>query len=179
MPEISTTGLSTSDVLTLIAQNATTSFVGGTNTTPTTVNDLLTTYPPSAAYLGKYARVTDLFGSVDDIMRCRFDGSNYRWIPQRPNFNATMAATGGSMQILPLVTPPTFRLTGTLLGNLSITPSATNAYVGMQYRVIQNSTLGLFTTAITGLIGSNLTLAGNSTQILEYGPTGWFAAGNG
>lgn len=163
-------------VIQLIAASASTSFVGGTNANPTTVSSLIANFPPSATYLGQYARVSDLFGSVDDIMRCRFDGTAYRWVPQRPNFVGTSTSTGGSITVTPLVTPPTLRLTATLLSNLSIAPSSTNAFVGMQQKIIQEGVLGIFTSTITGLIGSNLTLLGNTTKVIEYGPTGWFAA---
>jgi hypothetical protein len=169
-------GIGPEQVMQMIAANAATSFVGGTNTSPTTVSALHTNFPPSVTYLGQYARVSDLFGSVDDIMRCRWDGVAYRWVPQRPNFVGTSTVTGGSIPITPLVTPPTLRLTATLLSNLSIAPVATNAFVGMQQKIIQEGVLGLFSSTITGLIGSNLTLLGNTTRVIEYGPTGWFSA---
>lgn len=127
--------------------------------------------------LNMYARVTDLYGSVDDIMRCRFDGVNYRWIPQRPFFTGVSSVAAGAVSIIPLVTPPTLRLTANLTGSINITPQSTNAFVGQQQRVIQEGTLGLFTSTITGLIGSNISLLGGNSRIIEYGPTGWFIAG--
>lgn len=169
-------GIGPDQVMQMIAANAALSFVGGTNVAPTTVSALHTNFPPSATYFGQYARVSDLFGSVDDIMRCRYDGVAYRWVPQRPNFVGVNTATGGALTITPLVTPPTLRLTGTLLSNLNITPVATNAFVGMQQKIVQEGVLGLFSATITGLIGSNLTLLGNTTRVIEYGPTGWFSA---
>lgn len=148
-----------------------------------TIADLMTNFPPSVTYRGLYARVSNLYnnigtastGGVDDIVRCRLDVTNntYRWVPQREAFNVSIAPTGGTASLIPLVTPPTVRLTGTLLGNLTITPSSTNAYVGQVFQVIQNSTLGLFATTITGLIGSNITLLGNSTQQFEFTSSGW------
>ncbi len=60
---------------------------------------------------------------------------------------------------------------------MTLTPVATNAYVGQRVRVLMQGTLGVFVATITGLIGSNLTLLGNSSTTLEYGPTGWFSAG--
>lgn len=170
-------GLSEQQVRDLISASSSTSFVGGTATAPTTVASLISSFPPSSQYMGQYARVSDLYGAVDDIMRCRFDGVAYRWIPQRPAFTAVSTATTGAISIVPLVTAPTLRLTGTLLGNMSLTPSATNAYVGQQQRVIMDGTLGLFTASITGLIGSNLSLLGGGSKLIEYGPTGWFSAG--
>jgi len=170
-------GLTEQQVRDIITANASTSFVGGTATTPTTVANLIASFPPSPMYMGQYARVSDLYGAVDDIMRCRFDGVAYRWIPQRPNFAGVATTTSGSINILPLVTPPTLRLTGTLLGNMSVVPSATNAFIGQQQRVIMDGVLGLFTATITGLIGSNLSLLGGGAKLIEYGPTGWFSAG--
>lgn len=151
-------------------------FVGNSSTTPLTVSSLISGFPPSASFLGWYARVSDLFGSVDDILRCRYDGVQYRWIPQRPNFAGTTSATGGTIPVTPLVTPPTLRLTANLLSNMTINPSATNAYIGMQQTIVQEGLLGLFSSTITGLIGSNITILGNTTKTIEYGPTGWFNA---
>lgn len=173
---VTSSGLTQDQVMTLIAANAATSFVGGTNTVPTTVAALHSNFPPGASFLGQYARVSDLFGSVDDIMRCRFDGTAYRWIPQRPNFTGVNTATTGSITVMPLVTPPTLRLTAALLGNMTISASSTNAFVGQKQTIIQEGVLGLFTSTITGLLGSNLTLLGNSARVIEYGPTGWFAS---
>ncbi len=175
MAEISS-GLTIDQVLQMITANAATAFVGGTAQNPTTVANLISNFPPSATYLGQYARVSDLFGAVDDIMRCRFDGTAYRWVPQRPNFTAVNAATGGNISILPLVTAPTLRLTGGLLSNMTITPSSTNAFVGQKQTVIQEGPLNLLTSTITGLLGSNITLLGNTARVIEYGPTGWFAS---
>lgn len=158
-----------------------TSFVGGG--TPMNIQDLMTNFPASATHSGKYARVSNLYnnssmtssGGVDDIARCRFDVTNntYRWVPQREAYNIAITPTSGTTTLTPLVTPPTVRLTGTLLGNLTITPSSTNAYIGQVFEVIQNSVLGLFVTQITGLVGSNLTLLGGATQQLEYTSAGW------
>lgn len=146
-----------------------------------TVAQLLANFPAGAAQAGKYAVVTDLYNmgtanGIVEIMRCRFDAVNnqYRWVPQRENFTGATAATTGSVSILPLITPPTLRATGTLLGNMSFAPSATNAWVGMRQRVYMQGTLGLFTAQITGLLGSNLTLLGNTFKDIEYSATGWF-----
>lgn len=143
---------------------------------PMTVVQLHTNYPPSASTLGLYGRVTDLYGAVDDIMRCRWDGVSYRWVPQRPNFTGVRADTGGNIPVLPLITPPTLRLTGSLISNMTITPSSTMAFIGQKQTIIQEGPLNLLTSTITGLIGSNLTLLGNTARVIEYGSTGWFAS---
>lgn len=183
MAEGSVTGLSVADVLALISANTALSFVN--NGQYQTLAQLLTNFPAGAAYNGLYANVSDLFhngspgaGGVREVLRCRQDVTNgsYAWTVQREAYNAAMAPTAGTVNLTPLITPPTVRLTGTLLGNLTITPSTTNAYVGLRQRVIQNSTLGLFVTNITGLLGSNITLLGNTVQDLEYTINGWSKA---
>jgi hypothetical protein len=175
MPEISGSGLSAADVLALIAVNANNAYVASPST-PMTVANLIANFPPGATYLNQYARVSDLYGSVDDIMRCRFDGTNYRWVPQRESFAGTSAATTGAVNIIPLVTPPVVRMTATLVGNVQYSATATNAYVGQRQVIINNATISIFVTMITGLIGSNLTILGGSSQTIVYGPTGWYAA---
>lgn len=183
MAELST-GIGEEQVAAMIANalsSAPTSFVA--SGASMTISDLMANFPAGASYAGRYARVSNLYnntsmtaaGGVDDIVRCRFDATNnaYRWVPQREAFNVSIAPASGTTTLVPLVTPPTIRLTGTLLGNLTLTPSSTNAYVGQVFEVIQNSTLGLFTTSVTGLIGSNLTLLGNTTQQFEFTSSGW------
>ncbi len=150
---------------------ATSAFV---STAPMTVADLLVTFPASAANMGKYARVTDLYGSVDDVLRCRFDGVNYRWVPQRADFNVVSTASG-AVPLIPLVTPPTIKTPTSLTGNISFQPSAANAYIGQRYRIAVTGGLGIYTATISGLIGSNLTLLGNSAKDIEYAASGWFS----
>lgn len=184
MAEVDNPGLTTEQVIALILANLP---AGGTafvaNAAPMTIATLLADYPADASRNGMYARVSNLYnansatsiGGIDDIVRCRFDAANnaYRWVPQRDSFVVSQAPSSGSVTLLPLVTPPSLRLTGSLLGNLTISPSTVNAYVGQTFEIIQNSTLGLFVTTITGLLGSNLTLLGNNTQQLIYTATGW------
>jgi hypothetical protein len=166
---------------------ATTQFVSGfTPGASGTVANLLATAPCNASIYGQYASVSDLYnngvagGGIDDILRCRLDAGNsvYRWTPQREAYNGASAATGGTITITPLITPPTMRFTGTLLSGLTITPSSANAYVGLRHRILMQGTLGAFVGTITGLIGSNITLLGGNSATIEYGPTGWFSAGN-
>lgn len=143
-------------------------------TTVMTVNQLLSTYPASADTLGKYARVSDLYGAVDDIMRCRWDGVAYRWIPQRESFNSVVATTG-TIALNPLFTAPMVRTNGGLTGAVQFVPSVTNAYIGQRYRIIVNGVLGLYLATVTNLIGSNLSLLGNSAKDIEYTANGWIA----
>jgi hypothetical protein len=140
------------------------------------VATLLANFPASATYAGQYARVSDLYSSVDEIMRCRFDGTNYRWVPQREAKTGTTAATSGTVTITPLVTPSTIRATGSLLGNLTFNPLTANAYDGQRHTVIMEGALGLFTSTLTGLLGSNITLAGNNATTIQFSAAnnGWF-----
>lgn len=174
MSDAYTSGLSQADVLALISSTSTTSFVG--NGAAMTVAQLMANYPAAATYQGLYARVMDLYGSVDDIMRCRYDGANYRWVPQREAFSGNVTSTGGTINIIPLVTPPTIRTAGTLAGNLTFAPSLINAYIGQRQRVVIANTLGLFTASVTNILGSNITLLGGSSKTIEFGPSGWFSA---
>jgi hypothetical protein len=163
-------GLSTEQVVALILDRAAaTLVVPGV----LTLDDLLAQYPASADTAGKYARVSNLFGSVDEIMRCRFDGVAYRWVPQRSDFNMVHPAQG-TVQLRPLYTPPVVRAPGTLTGNIVYQTSAENAHVGMRFRTVTGG-LGLYTATIAGLVGSNLALLGNKVTDIEYGATGWFA----
>lgn len=176
-------GLSQTEILNLIAANSALSFV---QTAAMTVTQLLANFPAGPAYAGMYARVTDLYNNgvagqgIDEVLRCRYNVTNgeYRWQPQRESFNVPVASGGGSISLIPLVTPPSIRLSGTLTVGLTITPQAGNAYIGQKFRIIQNSTLGVFVTQITGLLGSNITLLGGGISDLEYTSGGWVKAAN-
>ncbi len=149
-----------------------------------TVAQLHASYPPSATYANMSANVSDLYNNgvtgkgIQEVMNCRPDITNgvYKWVPRRSDFNIVITSSGGNVTLTPLVTPPTIILTGTLTSSQTITPLSTNAFVGMKQRIIQNSTLGLFTSTITGLIGSNVALVGNATKDIEYGVVGWFVS---
>lgn len=147
-----------------------TSFV---STTPMTVASLLSTYPAGSTYLGKYARVTDLYGNVDEIMRCSSDGSTYYWRPQRADYAISNASTSGTVSLSPLVTPPQIFLIGSLVGNVTITPSSTNAWPGAQFTVTAAGALNLFSINISGLVGASVPLLTGSSKVLTYTASGW------
>lgn len=141
-----------------------------------TLAALMSDYPANAARMGMYARVSDLYGAVDDIMRCRYDGAAYRWVPQREAFSGINTATSGTINILPLFTPPSLRFTATLTGNVTTQFSTVNAYLGQRQRIIANGVLGLFGFTVGGLIGTNVSLLTGGVKDFEYGPSGWFLA---
>ena len=156
---------------------ATTIYVGDSNTTPITVARMLADYPASAGNLGKYARVTDLYGGVDEILRCRYDGVAYRWVPQRENFNVGVSATTGVFTIRPLLVAPTIRFTSTLTGNVNAALSPDNAYVGQRQRIIAPTSLGLSTMMVSGLLGAGtVPLLQGGVKDFEYSKDGWFLA---
>lgn len=184
-----TAGIDASTVATMIANAIAalpTSFVN--NGAPMNINTLLTSFPAGASYNGLYARVNNLYnnsgvsavGGIDDIVRCRWDETQqvYRWVPQREAYNGVTTATGGTVTLTNLVTAPTIRATGSLLSTLNFQPSATNAYLGQKYRIVNNATLNLLTVNVIGLIGANVLILGGGSGSMEYGPSGWFSTGS-
>lgn len=154
----------TSEVPALVAQFTPTAFVnsGGYQS----VASLLSTYPAGPTYLGMYARVNDLWGSVRSVMVCEYDGSLYYWRPQRTDYATQNASTSGTVTLTPLLSAPQQIITGTLLGGMNITPSATNAWPGAQFEIINNGILGLFSINITGLTGGTLPILGGGRRII-------------
>ena len=158
----------------LVSQLPPTSFVG--SGAYMTVASLLSTYPASATYLGQYARVSDLWGSVRSVMTCEYDGTNYYWRPQRTDYAVSNNSTGGAMTLTPLLTAPTVYLTGSLGANMTITPSATNAWPGAQFEILANGVLNLLGINISGLLGGTLPLLGGGRKIITYTQAGWRGA---
>lgn len=130
------------------------------------VADLLTTFPANATQLGKYARVDDLWGSVRSVMVCEYDGSLYYWRPQRTDYATVNTTTTGATSLTPLLTSPQVIFTGSLLGNMTVTPSTTNAWPGAQFEIINNGVLGIFGISIAGLTGGTLPLVGGGRRII-------------
>lgn len=140
------------------------------------VADLLANFPANATQLGKYARVNDLWGSVRSVMTCEYDGNTYYWRPQRTDYAVSNTATTGAITLTPLLTAPTVYLTGTLGGNMTITPSATNAWPGAQFEIMSNGILGLFGINITGLLGGTIPILGGGRKIITFTQAGWRGA---
>ncbi len=177
MPELSSTGISLADVQALIAAApSSVAFVNGGN--EQTVASLLTNYPAGAAYQFKYARVSDLWGSVHTIMICEQDASGYYWRPQRTDYSpAPITMTGGSMTLTPLVTAPVINLVGTLSSAVTLTPSATNVWPGASFVVTSSSVLGVFNITLSGLTGGGTVplLSGGMRTLTYHSGTGWKA----
>lgn len=153
---------------------ATTSFINGfSSASPGTVATLMTNAPCNAARLGSYAVVSDLYSgntgsSTNEVLRCGQSGTLYYWRPQRTDYGAAVAFTGGTLTLNPLLTPPVMYLTGTMVANGTITPSTTYAYPGQQFQIVQAGTLGLFSIQIGGLAGGALSLVTGGTRVLTY-----------
>jgi len=143
---------------------AATSFVANGAYMP--VNTLLSTYPASSAYMGQYARVNDLWGSVRTVMTCEYDGSLYYWRPQRTDYATRNSSTQGAITLTPLLTSPQLTLNGTLLNFLTVTPSVANAWPGAQFEIINNGVLGIFGINIAGLLGGTLPLLAGGRRVL-------------
>lgn len=144
-----------------------------------TVSDLLANFPASATVLGKLGRVSDLWGSIRTTMICEQDASGYYWRPQRTDYApAPITQTSGAMSLIPLVTAPIIRLTGTLAGNVTVTPQVTNVWPGATFTISTNSVLGLFGISLAGLLGGGTIplLAGGKQQITYYSGSGWAAS---
>jgi len=139
------------------------------------VSSLITNFPASNTYVGKYAKVNDLWGSVDEIMRCSYDGSSYYWRPQRTDYSVSTNQTSGTMNLVPLVSAPTIIMTTTLLGGLDLVPMTTNVWPGCTFTV-KTSGLGIFALRFTGLVGGiTKTLLGGSDYTVTYTAAGWRA----
>lgn len=152
-----------------------TSFINGGAFMP--IATLMADYPAGSDYLGNYARVTDLWGNVRSVMICEYDGTTYYWRPQRTDYATNNNATSGSMTLTPLVTAPVQFLTGTLLGNMTLTPSATNAWPGAQFTINMNGALGIFGVTLNGLIGGGtLSVLLGGSRTVTYTSAGWRGA---
>lgn len=156
-------------------QTTPTSFVNGGMIQ--TVSELLANHPAGSGAVGKYARVSDLYGSLDEVMRCRWDGVAYRWVPQRVlDFAKGMAQTSGTITVTPLVTAPVLVLRATLLGNLTVNLSSANAWIGQAQRIRSPALLGLNSLTLGNLLGGvTKTLLGGGDTVAVYTEEGWDA----
>lgn len=151
-------------------------FVRSPQLPPLTMDELHTQYPPGSTYSGQYARVVNIYGSIDDVMRCRYDGVAYRWVPQRENYAVENAQASGTMNITPLLSPPAIFLTATSIPALTtLTLNMVDngrAYIGQRQRIRTPPSI-LGSLIVTGLSIANLNLGGAQDRFLEYTASGW------
>lgn len=127
-----------------------------------TLAQLMAQYPAGPTYRGKYARVSDLWGAVDGVMRCGYNGRIFYWEPTtQPQLIGQMPVTG-STTIQPLSSFPILELTGAIpLGNtFNVTAGLDYAWPGAikEFRGSMTSLLGSLNILGTG-IGSTLAMA--------------------
>jgi hypothetical protein len=138
---------------------------------PMTVATLLSTYPPAAGNVGKYARVTDLWGRVFGVMRCSFNGRVYWWAPTDSEEFAIQEATVPASGTLPaLTTPPIIRYMGSGPGagvTVNLTLGLVGAYPGLVKEISNgfgSAYLGALNILGTGLGSGIASLLGASKR---------------
>lgn len=147
------------------------------NQAPMMVDDLLATYPASAAYRGQYARISDYGGFVDRVLRCDYDSGLdlYFWNPTQAEYGRTLAVTG-NMTLFALKSPPSVNLTGSIGVGITrtVTIDIANRRPGeiIEIRNSLSSLLGTLNIAGIGL-GSVLALAlGGYSRFMMDGSSG-------
>jgi len=136
------------------------------------------TLPDPAANIGKYARVTDLFGSTTDLVLAARTGALTYWKPVRPVFAAKQTVSA-NMTLMPLKTPSILLLDGTVpLGTTrTVTLSTALAFPGASFRFKQRSGLGSILGALNvlGVYGGTPVsiLTGGSQEFVYDIVDGW------
>lgn len=150
---------------------ATPQFVNGG--TAMTVDALLAGFP-AAANVGKYARVTDLFGELATTMISESSSSGSYWRPTRTDFTKSIAITA-NMTLWALKSPPTLRLTGSNLPSRTITLDKTGAWPGARFDLAFDGTLAVLQTlTILGLeLGATIGLLTGNRVRMRYDGAEW------
>jgi hypothetical protein len=129
--------------------------------------------PSPEPNLGKYARVTDLFGTKTDLVLSSKSGSLFFWQPVRPDYSASLAADQ-NVTLTCLKTPSFIKLTGGLTAARTFTLSTQMAYPGASFDIAMAGTLGLFGLTIAGLsLGSTLSMLANGRRRVYFDGTAW------
>jgi len=134
------------------------------------------TLPDPAANIGKYARVTDLFGGTTDLVLASrsvmgAQTMNY-WKPVRPVF-AAKQTVAADMTLMALKTPSVLLLDGNVpLGTTrKLTLSNSMAFPGASFRIKQRNTLGTILGALNVLnvnLGTPVSILTGGTQEFVY-----------
>jgi len=144
-----------------------------------TVANLLANFPAGSSFLGKYARVSDLWGSVSTVMICEQDAGTgtYYWRPQRTDYAIPSTQTSGTLSLIPMVTAPVINMQSTLLGAVTVTPATTNVWPGCRFEINAPASLGIFSVSFNGLVGGLVqTILGGNRKTLIYSSAGWTAS---
>jgi hypothetical protein len=134
-------------------------------------NTILTTaqmkaqFPASAQYRGKYCRVSDMWGAIDGVYRCGWNGRIYFWEPttQQQLVGQMTSPTTGTVNVDPLMVPPILELVGTGPGTLASANTDIPPGLVREVRGSFSSLLGTLNILGTG-IGSTLSLLLNGVQ---------------
>lgn len=113
-------------------------------------------YPPAEVYRGKYCRVSDLWGNVDGVYRCTYNGRIYYWEPTTQNQMVASMTPTGNVTIQPMATAPILELLGAgpLIGNTwTVTIGTDNICPGLVKEIRPSFTglAGVLNIAGTGL----------------------------
>ncbi len=142
--------------------------------TPMTVANLLANYPAGPTYLGKYAKVTDLWGSVYGVMRCSKNSSGRHWWATTDQEEFAVRNSGspsGTTTMQPLAIPQIMLWNGSGPGTLitgNVTVGLTGAYPGLvkQFENGFGAFLGALNILGTGLGSGLASLLGSTTKIV-------------
>lgn len=172
--EIFTNGVGSSDVAAMLA--ATTAmlpqFVNGGDWLDRAT--LKANFPAGPDYLGKLARVNDVWGSVRTSLICEFDGTTYYWRPQRTDYAVPSTQSSGTINLVPLVSAPATILKSNLVGALNLNLSTVDVWPGCTFDITAPSVLNLNVLQFTGLIGGlTSAILGGSRKMARYDSDGW------
>lgn len=124
------------------------------------------TYPPSLPYRGRYCRVSDMWGLVDGVYRCTYNGRLFYWEPTTQNQLVGQVTPTGNMTIQPMVSSPILELAGAgppALTTWGITIGTDNIVPGLVKEVRGSFSNLLGSINILG-VGSTLSLALGATR---------------
>lgn len=129
-----------------------------------TVAQLMTMYPAAVEYRGKYCRVSDMWGAVDGVFRCGYNGRVYYWEPTTtPQLVGQLPITGDTT-IQPLTSYPIIELTGTV-------PALTTYAVTAGTQYLWPGAVKEFRGSLTSLLGTLNIIGVGSTLNLALGGT--------
>lgn len=130
------------------------------------------TLPDPAALIGKYARVSDLFGDTTDLVLAAQTGALSYWKPVRPVM-AAKKTVAVDMTLTALKSPSVLLLDGSVgLGTTrKITLATQLAFPGASFRIKQRNTLGTILGALNVLnvnLGTPVSILTGGTQEFVY-----------
>ena len=140
-----------------------------------TVAELRATFP-AAAHVGRYARVTDLFGELTSTMIAEQSGAAAYWRPTRGDFTKSVAMSqlGTAPVLTALGSAPSLRITGIASGSANAQLAKDGAWPGARKTIVMAGTLNLFTWKLLGLgAGAVLSFLLGTKATLEFDGADW------